>query len=355
MACAQFRAEADWHQQAYAEVNHRMHQLEEQLWGILSTLENPQSLAPKEENILTLTRQWPSSHQNPSLWRRIHDLFGKSAPRPLEARSRVMPITLKIEAKTPEVPMLMIHCLGSFRVLYGGEAITVWGGHKGLALLKYLVTYRETPVAKDILMETFWPNCEPESTRNRLNVALHNLRQAFRSLTDMPIVLYKNGAYRLNPELKLWVDIDLFETHLQAGRTLEAENQLEAALEEYQKAIELYQGDYLADDPYEEWPLLLREKLRSSHLEALDRLSHIYFEQERYGEVVPLCQRILEHDACREDIHCRLMRCYSRQGQDHLALKQYQLCLEMLKNELDVEPATTTTQLYERIRQRESV
>jgi DNA-binding SARP family transcriptional activator len=90
-------------------------------------------------------------------------------------------------------------------------------------------------------------------------------------------------------------------------------------------------------------------------LEALDRLSQIYFGRGQYAVCISLCQRILAHDNCREDAHCRLMRCHARQGQQNLALRQYQLCAEALHAELDVEPAPATAELHERIRRHEAV
>jgi DNA-binding SARP family transcriptional activator len=124
---------------------------------------------------------------------------------------------------------------------------------------------------------------------------------------------------------------------------------------EYELAVSLYQGDFLADDPYEEWPVLTRERLRLTHLDTVDRLSYLYFSQGRYAPCVALCQRIVERDPCQEDAHRRLMRCYSRQGQLHLALRQYRICAEALRAELGVDPAAETTALYEQIRRRESV
>jgi DNA-binding SARP family transcriptional activator len=87
----------------------------------------------------------------------------------------------------------------------------------------------------------------------------------------------------------------------------------------------------------------------------LDRLSHVYFSQGHYASCTTLCQLILAEDNCREDVHCRLMRCYSRQGQHHLALRQYESCVGALRLELDIKPAATTTQLCERIRHRERI
>jgi DNA-binding SARP family transcriptional activator len=124
---------------------------------------------------------------------------------------------------------------------------------------------------------------------------------------------------------------------------------------EYEVAIGLYNDDFLLDDPYEDWPVLTRERLRVMYLEALDRLGRIYFAQGQFAACSNLCQLMLATDNCREDAQCRLMRCYARLGQYPLALRQYQVCVEALHTELDIEPSLETTDLYERIRRREAV
>jgi len=172
---------------------------------------------------------------------------------------------------------------------------------------------------------------------------------------DVPVVIFQDGAYRLNPDIPIWLDVEDFEQHVRAGQQFEAAGQLAAATAEYEVATGLYQGDFMADDPYEEWPVLPRERLRVVYLDTLDRLGQLYFSQGQYAACATLCQLTLAQDNCREDAHCQLLRCYSRQGQHHLALRQYQACVEALRAELDVEPAPATVQLYERIRHRERV
>jgi hypothetical protein len=49
------------------------------------------------------------------------------------------------------------------------------------------------------------------------------------------------------------------------------------------------------------------------------------------------------------------MRCYSRQGQPHLALIQYRACVGALGSELGVEPDLATVKLHDQIRHHESV
>jgi len=206
-----------------------------------------------------------------------------------------------------------------------------------------------------VLMEVFWPDSAPEAARNSLNVAVYGLRRALRAGGDVPVVILGSGTYRLHPHLALWLDVDEFERHVECGRQLEEADELAGAVTEYELATSLYQGDFLADDPYEEWPVLTRERLRLMYLDILERLSRLYFGHGRYASCATLCQRVIERDPCREDAHRWLMLCYSRQGQSHLALRQYRICVEVLRAELGVEPAPATTQLLERIRRHEPV
>jgi DNA-binding SARP family transcriptional activator len=143
---------------------------------------------------------------------------------------------------------------------------------------------------------------------NSLNVAVHGLRRAFRASAEVPVVVLEDGAYRLGPRLRLWLDVDEFERPGGRGRRVRA-------------GAPLYQGDPLADDPYEEWPVTAREHLLLAYLDVLDRLGSLAFDQ----------------------------------GQPHLALRQYQACADALDRELGVDPDPATVALAQRIRRHEPV
>jgi DNA-binding SARP family transcriptional activator len=255
-------------------------------------------------------------------------------------------------AAPDQAPTLTAHLLGTFRVSVNDQPAGNWPSGRGKALFKYLLIHHDQPVLREVLMDVFWPDANPEAVRNRLNVALYGLRQELRCLTDRPVVIFEDGAYRLAPDWCLWLDVDEFSRFVEKGGRLESAGLIARAAAEYESAISLYQGDLLADDPYDDWPVLAREHLRVAYLDTLDRLSRIYFDQGQYTACQVLCQLILARDSCREDAHRQLMCCYSRQGQPNLALRQYQTCVEALRHELDVEPATATRQLADRIRRR---
>jgi DNA-binding SARP family transcriptional activator len=258
-------------------------------------------------------------------------------------------------ASRPAAPALAVHLLGRFRVSLDGVTVDQWPSGRGRSLFKYLLVHRDLWPQREALMEAFWPDASPAAARNSLNVAVHGLRRALRAAADVPVVVLRDGAYRLAEDLTLWVDVDEFERHADAGRRLEAAGGHAGAVAEYQLAASLYRGDLLADDPYEDWPVLARERLRLAHLDVLDRLSRLHFDQGRYGASASLCLDLLARDACREDAHRRLIRCYSRQGHAHLALRQYRACAATLRAELGVDPAPSTVQLHEAIRRHELV
>jgi DNA-binding SARP family transcriptional activator len=51
-----------------------------------------------------------------------------------------------------------------------------------------------------------------------------------------------------------------------------------------------------------------------------------------------------------EHAHRRLMDCFARLNQRHLALRQYQLCTEALAKEFDLKPSQETVALYKTIK-----
>lgn len=249
---------------------------------------------------------------------------------------------------------MSVHMLGPFRMEIQ-ETVLEFPSSRKVSLLQYLVVNHTQSTPRDVLMDMFWPDVSPESARNNLNVAISGIRRAFRTLNDTSIILYKNNAYGLVPGMQLWMDVEEFQQLIDSGRRLEAQGSLKASVNAYEAAISLYQGDFLEENPYESWTTLPRERLRLAYLVTLDHLSQIYYRQENYAMCITLSQRILLRDRCREDAHCMLMRCYNHQGQDHLAIRQYQACADALRMELDVTPTPETNRLYELIRQHRRV
>jgi DNA-binding SARP family transcriptional activator len=250
---------------------------------------------------------------------------------------------------------LSVHLLGPLCVAVDDVPVGEWPSARCRSLFGYLVTHREPWPPREVLMDVFWPESSPEASRNSLNVALHGLRRTLRTVTNLPVIQHTGGAYGIHPDLQLWLDVEEFEDRVENGRRREEAGDADRAAREYESADGLYRGDFLADGLYEEWAALTRDHLRLAHLDALSRLSNLHFSAGRYAACAALCQRIIECDPCREDAHRRLMRCYSRQSQPHLALLQFRACVQALAAELGVDPDPATARLHDQIRKHEPV
>jgi DNA-binding SARP family transcriptional activator len=252
----------------------------------------------------------------------------------------------------PGVPFLMVYTLGPFRVIQDDQPIDDWHGSKGKSIFKYLISRREQSVAKEVLMELFWPGADPDAARNNLNVVIYGLRKTLRNKhVEFSHILFQEDHYLLNPEMQIWLDFEAFSELFQKAGELERSGRPERATQLYQAAELLYQGEFLAEDRYEDWLIHQRQNLRDKFMSLLDRLSRTYFDAGAYSMSVTCWRQMLAVDSCHEDAHLQLMRFYYRQGQIHLALRQYHQCVEALKEELDIAPTAETTQLAEKMRQ----
>jgi len=238
------------------------------------------------------------------------------------------------------------------RVSRNGQIITHWHSLKGQSVFKYLVAHYGTPISKDVLMDVFWPDADPESARRNLHQAIYSLRQTMRrGEPNFQPIQFENECYLLNPEIDLWLDSEVFARNAQEGRQLEASGRQDEADVAYQRAEELYLGDFLEEDLYEDWTRPARERYRNAYLDLVDRLCERHWRKGNYPAVIELCGKLLAKDNCNEKAHRRLMQCYQIQGQHGLAVRQYRLCVDFLKDELGVSPSAETRNLLNKITQ----
>jgi DNA-binding SARP family transcriptional activator len=252
-------------------------------------------------------------------------------------------------------PSLDIYCLGPFHVWFAGRPVEDWNGGKGRSILKFLAASPDHRAEREVLMELLWPDAEPHSARNSLNVAVHGLRQTLSEIDDFPVVLFRDDGYLLNPDLETWVDLESFADHLRTAQDLEERGEIDAAIRAYRRAESLYRGEFLAEDRYEDWPELQRRSLRDQFVTLLDRLGKYWFDRGDYGSCVPVYRRMNAVDPCEEEPHRRLMVCWSRLGLIHLAQEQYLECRRTLARHLESGPSSVTDELFHRIQQRQPV
>lgn len=366
-SCAQIQSEASFHQEAWQNSQMRRNKVAAEL-----------------NKLLEMAQLVPETAVSPSptnLWQRLSRLWQRSEPPPAPSAENLPlrhdyqeekgatavalppppqpePIQPQLPFRSPNrtCPQLTVYCLGTFRAYEDEHAIDEWPSRKGKAIFKYLLLHRQQRISKDVLMAQFWPEASADAARNNLNVAVYGLRQALRNgYPDFSHVLFQDGCYFLNPEMDVWVDVEQFTAVYRRANQLQQCGETAAALQEFHAAEALYQGELLAEDPYEEWPAARRQQMQRQYMQLLTHLSEHYFAVEQYTTCITLANKLLQLEPCHEATHCLLMQAYARQHQGYLALRQYHTCVELLAEELAVSPNPATTHLYEAIRQYQPV
>jgi DNA-binding SARP family transcriptional activator len=254
------------------------------------------------------------------------------------------------EDHTSPAPTLIVYTLGTLRVYRQGRLLDGWTSKKGQSIFKYLLLHRDTPAQKEILMDLFWPDTDPESARRNLHQAIYALRGTLNlKELDFQHIQFRDDHYRLNPNLNIWMDSEEFERHVKAGQRLEAARKVEAAMAEYGVAEGLYQDDFLVEDLYESWCQSHRRYLQQTYIAIALRLAKHYLTNNEVPPAIALCRSILKKDPCQEEAHQLMMRSYLKQGQRYLAINQYQHCVQVLNDELGLAPSSQTQELYRQI------
>jgi DNA-binding SARP family transcriptional activator len=245
---------------------------------------------------------------------------------------------------------LRVITLGAFQTRRGAEVVTAtgWRREKSRQLFQLLITYRHAPLDRDQILEYLWPGVAPLIASRNFKVALSTLYNVLEpervAGSDSAYILREGKIYGIRPGADLYVDAEEFLTALDEADKRVGDNP--GALPYLEKAVALYQGEYLLEARYEVWSAEEREHLSVRFLQAADQLSEIYLHLSHPEAVVELCQRILAQDNCWERAYRHLMLAYNMLGDHGQVARTYQRCIQTLHAELDVAPAQQTETLY---------
>jgi WD40 repeat protein/DNA-binding SARP family transcriptional activator len=242
---------------------------------------------------------------------------------------------------------LRVTLFGSPSVCLGGELVTGFVSSKAQALVYYLAATRRDHT-RESLAGLLWSELPDAAARRNLRNALSNLRKLIG-----PYLCITRHTAALNQDSGYAVD-SLHFVELLSSVPRDASPGSED-LDPLHAAVELYQGEFLAGfyvpkaPLFEEWALRERERLRLALEGVLERLVQGHIARGEYKRAIGFAQRWLAADPLREAAHRALMELYAWSGDRSAAVRQYEACAQVLKEELGVEPSPETAELHIRI------
>jgi predicted ATPase/DNA-binding SARP family transcriptional activator len=241
---------------------------------------------------------------------------------------------------------LRVQLLGSFRVWVGNDLIAIdqWHLRKAKSIIKLLALAPDHYLHRDQLIELLWPRLDPKGAANNFYQTLYAVRRVIKDAgaEPQPYLQLHEEILRLCPEVPLWVDVEAFESAARLARRSQNPT-------DYHAALELYSGELLPEDRYEDWAASRRHDLYQEYLRLLFSLAYQYQAEKRYPQAIEILQQVLAHEHADGEAHTGLMRLYALSEQRQKALLQYRHLDEILSRELGVGPDRQATRLYQDI------
>lgn len=228
---------------------------------------------------------------------------------------------------------------------------------KAKALFVYLYLNRGRQISKYQLLADLWPeaeNAEPGRVKHTVQV-LRAALEGPRPTDGWRVIQERGGFYFFNTTLQRYSDVEDFEEQLRLGRDARASGQIQLALQDYRRAIELRRGPFLAEFRYDDWAAAEIARQHELYLLALEEGARLESNEGNYVRAIELLRAAVFEDPLHESSTIELMRVLWLDGRRTEALRAYHRLREVLAKRLEVKPQAQTTRLYEAIRRDEQI
>lgn len=243
--------------------------------------------------------------------------------------------------RSGEAPVVVC-CLGPLRVTVSGVEVTTWPYDKGRELLALLVAHGGAPMTRQAAAEAMWPEFGWDaSVKHMMSNAATALRSVIRTASgrdDLQPVTLAQGRYVLQVGI-VRSDLDAFEAALRRAVSLPVGE----ALDEYDRALALYRGDFLESEPFT-WADDYQREYRRRFMEGACRAGTLAFEAGLFDRAVRFYEAAVERAPSDEEAARGLMRSLAAGGDPNGARKVYRTLAAALQEELDAPRAAPSAQ-----------
>lgn len=239
--------------------------------------------------------------------------------------------------------MLHLQLLGQMTFSVGDTPITRFVSRRAPLLLIYLALTGK-PQPRATLAALFWPETSASQAKKNLRDLLFSLRPLFGPYLDI-----SHSAVAFRRDAPHEIDVLCFE-HLASAPAAQV------TIAQLQQMADLHRGEFLPDCFVDDAPGLdqwLRTKRAALHelaVQGLERLVERHLAEHDANAALAVAARLLALEPWRESAHRQRMLILARQGQRAAAIEQFELCRQVLAEELGVAPAPETLALVEAIK-----
>jgi SARP family transcriptional regulator, regulator of embCAB operon len=183
---------------------------------------------------------------------------------------------VKSAKKLDNSEKIYVRTFGGLSIFFQGAPISIiWESQKARLLFCYLMITSEQWVHRDKFIEMLWPGCDAAAGANNFKTTLSRLRKSFTGPRVINPVITQGEAVRINI-YDIDVDASQFRIKAASGIKLHAKSEIKAAREFLETAHDIYTGDFLPEEPFNEYITSARKEFAELDSSVLVYLERIY-------------------------------------------------------------------------------
>lgn len=245
---------------------------------------------------------------------------------------------------------IQVQMFGGFAITIGDAAVREGDSHsrKAWLLLQYLIAFQKREVSPTELINILWPDTELANPSGSLKSLAFRARKLLSALPVPPskLLIQQNGVYRWNPAFQTETDFEQLDALYL--RIFTASGSEEEKISLCQKAVSLYQGEFLPNASGESWVIPVNTYYSSVFLKISHYYMDILMKRESFDGLIRLCRRVLSFDPYDETAHYYLTYALYLSGNQPAAVSHYQAVIDSFYNHPGELPALSGrfTSLY---------
>lgn len=215
---------------------------------------------------------------------------------------------------------VVIHLLGNLEV-YTSRGVMREADFKSplfCKMLTYMALNPKLLVSPIKLTSVLWPESDedPESLAENIKHLLYRFRQSYRLISDHQLVQTVSGKYRLNPELNIMTDIQLFDRYRDSANET---NSISHKVEFLKKAVAIYDGHVFDSNNSEDWVMPTATHYALSYIGVVNELLKMLADLKDYPDVIKYSAQALQVEPGNMRAHYWRIYALYRSGASEMA------------------------------------
>lgn len=231
---------------------------------------------------------------------------------------------------------LKVYSFGGFQVLDNMGNSLNWRTQKSKELFAYLLSKQERPVSKTVIMETIFPDRDPDKASTLLHTTIYQLRKGLEKLGYSNGIIFSDESYQLS----IPITSDFEELNKIIGlRRYDDEDII--------GVLKIYRGELLEEGYH--WAMEVQQRYRILVFKILERYAKNQIENENFNLILKISlDKAYEIDPYNDGIAEMMILYYGKQRKICSLETFFNEYSQKLWEDMNLKPTKSTIEIYKR-------